>query len=414
MRLSPALPVRTGYVVKRYPRFSETFVVNEILAHEERGRQIDIFALRPVAESHFQDLIARVRAGVTYVPDRFREPDDLWQRMLEGHGRLPGLPEIFARFPEASGKDIAQALFIALAVQERGIAHLHAHFGTIAATVTRIAAALARVTWSVTLHAKDIYCMYEENQRLDLKLRDATAAVTVSDYNLRHLTRTYPGASVIRIHNGIDLDKFDWQPPSPAANEILAVGRLVEKKGFHILIEALQILAGRGRTPRCRIIGAGEEEIDLRAQITDAGLQEQVTLSGPLPQQQIIAAMRQAALLACPCVVGADGNRDGMPTVLLEAMALGLPCIGSDVTGIPELIENDRNGLIAPEGDAPALANAIARLLDHPDLRLRYSRTGRAVIEQGYDLRRNAGQLGALFDSCAGQSARSRTARGAA
>lgn len=409
---SPTLPVRTGYVVKRYPRFSETFVVNEILAHEERGRQIDIFALRAVEETHFQDLIARVRAGVTRVPDRFRGPDDLWDLMRTGQAHLPGLPEVIARFPEARGKDVAQALFVALEVQKRSIAHLHAHFGTIAATITRIAAALAGVTWSVTLHAKDIYYSYEESQRLDLKLRDATAAVTVSDYNLQHLSQTYPDASMIRIHNGIDLNAFEWRQPSPDADEILAVGRLVEKKGFHILIEALKILASQGRPHRCRIVGAGEEEDDLRAQISDAGLEGQVTLSGPLPQQEIIAAMRRAALLACPCVVGEDGNRDGMPTVLLEAMALGLPCIGSDVTGIPELIDDGKNGLIVPEGDAPALADAMARLLDNPDLRLGYSRAGRAVMERGYDLRHNAGRLGALFDSCVGRAAE--TVRGAA
>ncbi|WP_294928525.1 glycosyltransferase [uncultured Paracoccus sp.] len=391
--------VRVGYVVKRYPRFSETFIVNEILAHEEAGRQIDIFALRAVEESHFQDILSRVRAAVTRVPDRFRGPDELWQLMLAGQG-LPGLPELAARFPEAQGRDIAQALVIALAVRERGIDHLHAHFGTIAATVARIAAALAGVGWSVTLHAKDIYCQYEENQHLGLKLRDASAVVTVSDYNAAHLARTWPGTRAVRIYNGIDLDRFRWQPPAPDADEILAVGRLVEKKGFHILIEALRILAAQGRPIRCRIVGAGEEEADLRAQIAACGL-DGVTLDGPMPQEAIKAAMRKAAMLACPCVVGEDGNRDGMPTVLLEAMALGLPCIGSDVTGIPELIKDSETGLIAPEGDAPALARQIARLLDDPALRAHLSTAARAAIERDYDIRRNVPRLGAIFDACA-------------
>ena len=404
-------PARTGYVVKRYPRFSETFIVNEILAHEEAGRQIDIFALRRVEESHFQDILSRVRAGVTRVPDRFHGPDELWRLMQAGRGILPGLPDLPARFPEARGEEVAQALVVALAVAEHGIDHLHAHFGTIAATVTRIAAWLAGVSWSVTLHAKDIYCLYEENQHLDLKLRDASAVVTVSDYNVAHLARTWPGTQAVRIHNGIDLDRFRWQPPAPGAEEILAVGRLVEKKGFHILIEALRILAAEGRRPRCRIVGAGEEEADLRAQIAAGGLQD-VTLSGPMPQEAIKAAMRGAAALACPCVVGEDGNRDGMPTVLLEAMALGLPCIGSDVTGIPELIRDGETGLIAPEGDAPALARAIARLLDQPALRQQLSGAARAVIERDYDIRRNVPHLGALFDRSAAAARRSE--RGAA
>ena len=393
-------PARVGYVVKRYPRFSETFIVNEILAHEEAGRQIDIFALRAVEESHFQDILSRVRAGVTRVPDRFRGPDELWQLMLAGQD-LPGLPALPARFPEARGQDIAQALVVALAARERGIQHLHAHFGTIAATVARIAAALAGISWSVTLHAKDIYCQYEENQHLGLKLRDASAVVTVSDYNAAHLAREWPGTRAVRIYNGIDLDRFRWQKPAPDADEILAVGRLVEKKGFHILIEALRILAAQGRPIRCRIVGAGEEEADLRAQIAACGLQG-VTLDGPMPQEAIKAAMRGAAMLACPCVVGEDGNRDGMPTVLLEAMALGLPCIGSDVTGIPELLQDGETGLIVPEGDAPALAREIARLLDDPALRLRLSTAAREAIQRDYDIRRNVPRLGAIFDACSG------------
>ncbi|MFT3691067.1 glycosyltransferase family 4 protein [Paenirhodobacter sp.] len=394
------LPARTGYVVKRYPRFSETFIVNEILAHEETGRQIDIFALRSVEESHFQDAISRVRAAVTRVPDRLRGTDEFWH-LIQAARDLPGFASLAARFPEASGRDVAQAIAIALAVRDRGIEHLHAHFGTVAATVARIAAALAGVTWSVTLHAKDIYCHYAENQHLDLKLRDADAVVTVSDYNAAHLRRSHDGVRPVRIYNGIDLDRFAWQPPRAEAQEILAVGRLVEKKGFHILIEALRMLAAQGRPVRARIIGAGEEEADLRAQIASCGLGGSVRLCGPMPQAEVRAAMAGAALLACPCVIGEDGNRDGMPTVLLEAMALGLPCVGSDVTGIPELIRDGENGLVVEQGDAAALAVAMGRLLDDAGLRARFSRAGRDTVERDYDIRRNVPHLGEVFDRTA-------------
>ena len=403
-----SLPARVGYVLKRYPRFSETFIVNEILAHEEMGREIDIFALRSVEESHFQDILARVRAGVTCVPDNVRGANEVWQTIRAGARTLPGGWESLARFPEAAGQDMLQAIFVATEAHRRGIPHLHAHFGTLAATVARIAAGLAGITWSVTLHAKDIYCTYEENHNLELKLRDAAAAVTVSDYNLHYLAERFPGAHapLVRIYNGIDLAAFPWQPPRPEADEILAVGRLVEKKGFHILIEAVRILAAEGRPVRCRIVGSGEEEADLRAQIAACRLEGHVTLAGSLPQAEVKAAMRGAAMLACPCVVGEDGNRDGLPTVLLEAMALGLPCIGSDVTGIPEVVADGVTGLVAPEGDAPALARAIARLLDDPALRASLSAEARRLVERDFDIRRNAPQIGALFDRCvAGQQA---------
>ena len=410
-----SLPARVGYVLKRYPRFSETFVVNEILAHEEIGREIDIFALRSVEESHFQDILARVRAGVTRVPDNVRGANEVWQTIRAGARTLPGGWGSLARFPEATGQDMLQAIFVATEAHRRGIPHLHAHFGTLAATVARIAAGLAGITWSVTLHAKDIYCAYEENHNLELKLRDAAAAITVSDYNLHYLAERFPDARapLVRIYNGIDLAAFPWRAPAPGADEILAVGRLVEKKGFHILIEAVRILAAEGRPVRCRIVGSGEEEADLRAQVAACRLEGHVTLAGSLPQAEVKAAMRGAAMLACPCVVGEDGNRDGLPTVLLEAMALGLPCIGSDVTGIPEVVADGRTGLIAPEGDAPALARAIARLLDDPALRASLSAEARRRIERDFDIRRNAPQIGALFDRCVAAPAET-AARGAA
>ena len=400
-RFSRPFPAGTiGYVVKRYPRFSETFVVNEILAHEAEGRDIAIFALRPVEETHFQNIISKVRAPVTRLAQPHRRQDSLWEALKALHALHPGALAAMMDFPEASESDMFQAAQLAHACLTRGITHLHAHFGTLAATVTRIAAALAGVTWSVTLHAKDIYCDYDENHHLPLKLRDADAVVTVSDYNRDHLAAEY-GAGPDRLHriyNGIDLDTFAWQAPRPDASEILAVGRLVEKKGFHILIEALRLMREAGQGARCRIVGGGEMQAELAEQIAASGLDDLVRLAGPMPQDEIIAAMRGAALLACPCIVGADGNRDGMPTVLLEAMALGCPVVATPVTGIPELVRHGENGLLAAEGDPRDLAGQMARLLSDAPLRAALSHAGRARIEADFDLRANAGRLGRLFD----------------
>ena len=405
----PAAPhtlPRIGYVLKRYPRFSETFVVNEILAHEAAGQQVEIFALRPVQETHFQDAISRVRAPVSHIPDRHRTPDVLWTELARAEAVFPGAT---ARAIAARGEagDVTQALAIAVACRTRGIGHLHAHFGTLATTVARLAAAIAGIGYSFTAHAKDIFHDYGHDTGLAAKLRDADAVVTVSDFNLAHLRDTYgaDAARVTRIYNGLDLTGLDWSAPDAAAGEILAVGRLIEKKGFHILVEALVMLAERGLRPRCRIIGQGEEEANLRAQIAGAGLAGSVTLEGPRPQPEVFAAMRRAAVLACPCVVGRDGNRDGLPTVLIEAMALGLPCVGTDVTGIPEIIRHDETGLIAREGDPVALADALERLLGDWALRNRFSQAGRALVEQDYDIHGNAAALRALFAQCVARRA---------
>jgi glycosyltransferase involved in cell wall biosynthesis len=396
-----------AYVLKRYPRFSETFVVNEILAHEAAGRNVEIFALRSVEETHFQDILGRVRAPVTRIPEQLKTTSAHWALIETVRDTVPGAWEAIGRLGPAQGRDMYQALHLALAVRSRGIGHIHAHFGTVATSVARLAAAIAGVGYSFTAHAKDIYCDYEEAQALDQKMCDAAAVVTVSDFNVAHLRATYgrDAAQVVRIYNGLDLDRFPWSGPA-AGDEILAVGRLVEKKGFHVLLEAIRLLRAGGRTVRCRIIGGGEEHANLAAQIATCGLGDAVTLDGPLPQAEVIAAMRTAAVLACPCIVGRDGNRDGMPTVLLEAMALGTPCVATDVTGIPEIVRDGETGLCVAEGDPEALAAALVRLLDDHALRQRVSHTARELVEREFDLVQNAARLRAVFDAAiAGRSA---------
>ena len=394
-----SVPAPIGYVLKRYPRFSETFVVNEVLAHEAAGQAIEIFALRPVAESHFQDTLGRVQAPVTRVPDVFRDVEAFWSLLRKARARLPDAWRAIERMDDATGRDLAQAIHIALACRERGIRHLHAHFGTLATTVARLAAALAGITYSFTAHAKDIFCENEESRGLDQKLRDAARTVTVSDYNLAYLREHFgPSARrLVRIYNGIDLQRFAYQAPGPEADGIVAVGRLVEKKGFHILIEALRLLRAEGREVTCRIAGGGEEGPNLAAQIAASGLEGAVELMGPRPQGAVMGLMREAAVMACPSLVGRDGNRDGLPTVLIEAMALGTPCVATELTGIPELVRHGKTGLCVPEGDPEALAAALARLLDDRALRMALSRAGRALVEDCFDLTANAARLRGVF-----------------
>jgi colanic acid/amylovoran biosynthesis glycosyltransferase len=390
---------RVGYVVKRYPRYSETFIVNEILQHEEAGLPIEIFALRPVLETHFQDVLAAVRAPVTYIPDKVSKAASLWALMNAARRGLPDFWSALDELGDMEAEDLIQAIDLALRARERGVTHFHAHFGTVSATVARLAARLARIPYTLTLHAKDIYHVSVDLTLMRKKLGDAACVITVSDYNQRYLAATYDSAAakVVRLYNGLNLARFAFTIPIRTSREILAVGRLVEKKGFDVLIDACAILRDRGVAFQCRLVGEGTERANLRARIAHLNLGAMVRLAGPQPHAELIGTFREAAVVAAPCVIGTDGDRDGLPTVLLEAMALGVPCVSTTVTGIPELVRDGVTGLCVPPRDPQALAAALERLLDDADLRVDLATRARRSIEQDFDIRRNAAHLREWF-----------------
>ena len=383
-----------AYILKRYPRFSETFVVNEILAHEAAGQAIEIYALGPVQETHFQEAIARVRAPVRRIRHQYHDTELYWQLLAKARANLPGFDANAALAEQHSAATIGQAATLALQIQARGIRHLHAHFGTQAATIARLAARFAGVSYSFTAHAKDIYHHYAEPVNLAAKIADAAFTITVSDYNLAHLKHEYPSdAPIYRIYNGLDLAQFPYLPPQNRPPRILAVGRLVEKKGFPDLIDAIATLRERGIHCTCDIIGDGNQRGALAAQITRLQLEDRVRLLGNHSQADVKAHIQQAAMLIAPCVISADGDRDGLPTILVEAMALGTPCISTNIVGIPELIRDQSTGLLAPPSDPSALADTIARLLNDPALAVRLATNARALIERDYNIHANTAQL---------------------
>ncbi|MEO8348761.1 MAG: glycosyltransferase, partial [Acidobacteriota bacterium] len=325
----PSDPVSVGYVLKRYPRYSETFVVNEILAHEEAGLNVHIFSLRPPGDTHYQSEISLVRAPVTYLSVDGWKPFEFWDLVRHSSGLLPRLWSSLETARDDDWRVVCQAVLLAREVLGRGISRLHAHFATSATSVASLAARFAGIPFSFTAHAKDIFHESVRPDDLSRKLTEAESVVTVSDYNLRYLRETFgpAAARVHRIYNGLDLDRFPYRQPLEREPKIVAVGRLVEKKGFAALVAAGAVLAGRGRPFRCEIVGEGPLEPDLRAAIDAAGIASRVELVGPRPQADVTRRIRDAAVLTAPCVVGGDGNRDGLPTVILEAMALGTPCV---------------------------------------------------------------------------------------
>lgn len=389
--------MKIAYVVKTYPRLSQTFIVNEILAHEAAGLDIEIFSLRLPKDEDRHAAIDQVRAPVSYLTAISESGKAELER--KARSSLVGIEERLAATADQDSELVAQALTLALAVQEREITHLHAHFGNVATSVARLAGYYAGVPYSFTAHARDIF--HEKVRPADLarKLADAASVVTVSEFNLAYLRQVYgdAAASVRRIYNGLDVGRFDFLSPSDRSPIILSVGRLIEKKGFADLIDACALLADGDRSFRCLIVGGGPLASELDAQIRRLGLESRVQLLGAHPQQEVMRLMHQAAVFAAPCVVGADGDRDGLPTVLLEAMALGCPCVSTDVTGIPEILVDGKTGLLVGQHDAPAVAKAIGRLLDDADLRASLATRARALIETEFNIKSNTARMRQLF-----------------
>lgn len=392
---------RVAYVLKRYPRYSETFVVNEILAHEAAGLEIHIFALRPPTDPYFQPAISQVEAPVTYLHDEHLRADALWSRLHEFGVEVPRLWSQLSACGKTSGTEMHQALQLAQQIRSRGIDHIHAHFATTAASVARVSSLFTGVAYSFTAHAKDIF--HESVDPVDLaqKIEDASAVVTVSDFNVQFLAARFNGLAhkCRRIYNGLDLEQFHFARPDRRPPRIVAVGRLVEKKGFDSLIAACALLRQAGIEFQCEIIGGGELEPQLRRRVVELNLDTVIRLSGPHPQTYVQEAIRSAALVAVPSETASNGDRDGLPTVLLEAMALGTPCVATSLTGIPEAIHDEHTGLLVLERQPQQLATALKRLLFDVDLRVRLAYAARHLVERQFDIQQNAAELRTLFSS---------------
>lgn len=409
--MAPSESSRVGYVVKRYPRYSETFVVNEILAHEAAGLQIEVFSLFPSLDAHYQEITGRVRAPVSYLlpPEAGPTPKafategvraaDFWRAIRESLSTLPGLWSALEKARDEQAFEVYQAVLLARAVRQRSIAHLHAHFANSATTVARLAARFARVPYSFTAHAKDIFHQSVTADNLRRNIEEATAVVTVSDYNLAYLSEKCggPPGRVQRIYNGLPLEQFPFESPLTRPPIVVSVGRLVEKKGFEDLIDASAILAAGGHQFACQIIGTGPLRQELQTRIRDLGLEQKVELKGAGPQREVIRHVQRAAVFVGPYVVAGDGNRDGLPTALLEAMALGTPCVSTDVTGIPEILRHDETGLMVAQHARGDLAQAIGQLLYNPKLRVRLAAEARRLVETEFDIRRNSARLREIF-----------------
>lgn len=396
---------RVAYVLKRYPRLSETFILNEILALERLGAEVRIFASADPGEPRNQDDVRRVKARVTYTGPFGRGAlRDIIPRLRDAALAAPAvfdqlLAGALAPGTDESVSEFAQAGWIASAVRLESIGHIHAHFATSASRIACLASRLSGVPFSLTAHAKDLFAQSVDRGVLADLLERAAFVVAISETHRRFLLGANPRARVEVVRNGIDLGRFPWNGARPRdfrPLRILGAGRLVEKKGLDDLVRACALLRDRDVPFDCRIVGDGDQRPRLEDLIRTL-CPGDVRLEGARTQDELIACLREASVFVAPCVTAPSGDRDGLPMVILEAMAAGVPVIATPITAIPEIVRHGTTGFLVPERSPERIAVAAVSLWRDPDLARRLAAAARRDVEELHDAARNARRLASLF-----------------
>jgi glycosyltransferase involved in cell wall biosynthesis len=401
---------RVAYLFARYPIPSQTFCDTEMLALEALGLPLEIAVTSPPKISFRHERLAKLKAETHLLPPA---------RVVRAHalraeraGRWPA--EAVADYERRHGSEARtlarQALALAAGFERRGVAHVHAHFASHAAKVALMLKRTAGFPFSLTAHAQDFMVDLGSDELLRELAREAEFVVSVSDWSRDRLRATCPDSAdkIVRVYNGIDPEEFPEQAPLPerARPRVVSVGRLIEFKGHHFLIDACAELRRRGRELDCTIVGDGPWRERLAARVRERGLEGAVQLAGLRSQDEVKRLLLGSDVFALASVVDEKGACDVLPTVILEAMACGLPVVSTTLAGVPELVEPGATGLLAEPGDAVGLADALERLLASRELRRSFGEAGRKRLEERFASARSAPALHERFLVSAARSPR--------
>jgi glycosyltransferase involved in cell wall biosynthesis len=397
------------YVILRFPYLTETFVAEEIRAVRSQGVQVSIVSLLKPHAGPVQPHSVELLSSTWYAPGLltmalwqaqfayFSKDAGLYWTMLTTLLRCPTRKQLLRSMAK---RTVVFLKAVAVAYRFRGdqVQLLHAHFAWFSGAAAWICGPLLKIPFTVTVHANDVFA---STDLLGLICGKAAHVVAISNYNRRTLARSGLRSSELTtvIHCGVNVSELQIQPSATefgSANgslRILSVGSLVEKKGHRILIEACNLLRERGVEFACTIIGGGPQEHQLHRQVRSLGLQDKVILLGARSHPEILAAYSNHDVFALASVVAKDGDRDGIPVVIMEAGAMGLPIVSTDVSGIPEFVRRDQTGILVPPGDARALAEAIATLAKDSNLRTELGQNARALVENEFNLATNVARL---------------------
>lgn len=401
-----------AFILKGYPRLSETFIAQEILALERAGMDIEIVSLRRPADGRVHPVHEEISAPVRYLPEYLHTDP---ARVMRGWLRVRRLPG-YARARQAWLRDLrrdftrnrfrrwGQALVLAAELPEH-FGRLHSHFMHTPASVTRYAGLIRGLPWTCSAHAKDIWT--SPDWELEDKLSSADWTVTCTEFGWRHLRKLAPDAERVHlVYHGLDLERFEKKATRRSGGDgcdsdvpvvLLTVGRAVEKKGLDTLLEALASLPSKLHW-HWHHVGGGELADTLRTQARRLGIDGRITWHGARPQEMVLDLYRAADLFVLPCRVAADGDRDGLPNVFMEAMSQGLTCISTPVSGVPEIIQDGETGVLVEPDEPEALGVALQRLIGDPVMRQTIGKAGEARVRSGFDHRAGIVELLRLFD----------------
>lgn len=400
-------PFRLAYIIGTYPLLTTTFIDREVKLLRERGVALHIYSIRRPHGTLSQEQQELQREVCYLLPATLidllsahlfflaREPKALLGALayllLRPHPSFKARLKTFLHFGEG--------VYAAYLLRSEDLQHLHAHFLDRATIVALVASRLLHVPYSATAHANDIYV---RPALLLEKIDGAAFIATCTGYNQDHLqdiaTAQSPNGSakrkIVRVYHGLDSRKYVPRRKGPDGSlQLLSVGQLKEKKGFTYLIDACRLLREWGYDFHCTIIGEGPLRNRLQAQIDEEKLAGTVTLCGALPHEHVIDHFQCATVFALPCVLASDGDRDGIPNVILEAMALEVPVVSTAHSGIPEVVTDGLNGLLVAPGDSQALAEAITTLFQDPGLRRLFGERGRQTVLEKFSVEANVDQL---------------------
>ena len=397
------MPSAITIILKGYPRLSETFIAQEIHALEQAGVAITIFSLRLPTDPDTHPVHRAIRARVVYLPEYlYRQPGRViraWWKVRRCRGYRPARQTWWRDLKrDASANRIrrfGQALVLAAELPAE-TALLYAHFLHTPASVARYASVLRQIPWSCSAHARDIWTIPDWEKRE--KLNHCHWLTTCTRANLAHLRALADNPNKVALnYHGLDLSRFPGDPPQhsnrdgsePArAVRILSVGRAVNKKGYRGLLEALAALPPTLHWEMTHI-GGGPLLAECKQQAGALGIAGKINWLGAQSQHTVIECYRRSDFFALNCRIDPDGDRDGLPNVLVEAQSQGLAVVSTHLSGIPELIEDGVNGLLVEADDRHALGNALSRLITDPALRRRLGNAGRSVVFSRFDLERN-------------------------